>query len=34
MQGTAKKPLDSLAGTLAAGFVLLAVFYILIDMLR
>ena len=34
MQGAAKKPLDSLAGTLAAGFALLAVFYVLIDMLR
>lgn len=34
LQGTLKKLLDSLYGTLAAGFVLLAVFYILIDMLR
>ena len=34
MQGAAKKLLDSLAGTLAAGFVLLAGFYVLIDMLR
>jgi uncharacterized membrane protein len=34
MQGVAKKPLDSLAGTLAAGFVLLAAFYVLIEILR
>jgi hypothetical protein len=33
-QGALKKPLDSLAGTLAAGFALLAVFYVLIDILR
>lgn len=30
MQGAAKKPLDSLAGTLCGGFILLAAFYFLI----
>jgi uncharacterized membrane protein len=34
LRGALKKPLDSLYGTLAAGFVLLAVFYVLINMLR
>jgi uncharacterized membrane protein len=34
MQGLLKKLLYSLAGTLAAGFVLLAVFYVLIELLR
>jgi len=34
LQGALKKPLDSLAGTLAAGFALLAVFYVLIELLR
>ena len=34
LQGTLKKPLDSLAGTLGAGFALLALFYVLIEILR
>jgi hypothetical protein len=33
-QGAAKKILDSLFGMLSAGFVLLAAFYVLIEILR